>query len=203
MTLQGRTVGFSFDDALQGLFGTASVSGDTLFFTPVAWSAASLNGTGFDLTHATLHVRVSANPGYAFDALALLARGDYLLEGAGSRVGIGGQMRAFDAEMPQTDLAVAIDADGDLSLRGLPTRDWSAHATLDVPAYGSSGLVLTLAPLLLASSGVPNTLAFVEMKFVGLDVSTHAVPVPEADTWSMMLTGLGLVGFTVLRRSRR
>ena len=36
-----------------------------------------------------------------------------------------------------------------------------------------------------------------------LGIQSHAfllTPVPEAETWAMMLTGLGLVGWTTLRR---
>jgi len=39
----------------------------------------------------------------------------------------------------------------------------------------------------------------VEKKFVGLSFVT--TPVPEAETYAMMLAGLGLIGFVVRRRT--
>ncbi len=199
-TLQGRSVSFSFDDALLDAYGTAYVSGDTLFFTPGTWAAVSLNGAGFDLAHATLNVRVSANQGHALGGVVMQSRGDYLIAGRDSRVGIGGELRAFDPGLPQTDAVATISVANSLSQQGLPTHDWSGSAMLDLSAAGTADLGVTLENLLLATSSVPNTLAFVEMKYVGLQVSTYAVPVPEADTWAMMLSGLGLIGFAVLRR---
>ncbi|MDP3217955.1 MAG: FxDxF family PEP-CTERM protein, partial [Deltaproteobacteria bacterium] len=44
-----------------------------------------------------------------------------------------------------------------------------------------------------------DTLAFIEKKYAGLNVIT--TPVPEAETYAMMLAGLGLIGFAVRRRS--
>jgi hypothetical protein len=38
-------------------------------------------------------------------------------------------------------------------------------------------------------------------KLTGLNVQAATVPVPEADTWAMLLAGLGLVGFAVRRRT--
>lgn len=200
VTLAGSTVDFSFDDALPGLFGAAGVSGDTLFFTPTAFAAQSLNGAGFSLANASMNIRVTAREGYVFDTLGLIERGDYLLYGAGGLVDVGGQLRAFDVGAPQTDITAAITASGPLTMLGLPTHDWTAGASLDVSAFDGRTISVTIENLLLASTAMPNTLAFVEKKYAGLSVGTLAAPVPEADAWAMMLAGLGLVGWAALRR---
>jgi len=54
----------------------------------------------------------------------------------------------------------------------------------------------------IAERGV-DSLAFVEKKYAGLTIGTMSVtPVPEAETYAMMLAGLGLVGFVARRRKQ-
>ncbi|MBW8328617.1 MAG: PEP-CTERM sorting domain-containing protein [Thiobacillus sp.] len=202
VTLAGSSVDFSFDDTLLGLFGQADVSGDTLFFTPIAFKAQSLNGAGFDLANSTMNIRVTARDGWSFASLGLVERGDYLLLGAGSTADVGGQMRVFDVASPLTDLTASIGASAPLDLPGMPTHNWQADAALDLGAWGDAQAVnVTIQNLLLASTGAASSLAFVEKKFVGLTPFMVAVtPVPEAQTYAMMLAGLGLVGAMAMRR---
>jgi hypothetical protein len=85
---------------------------------------------------------------------------------------------------------------------GLPTDNWIAQTSTDLSAWNSARAInVTVENLLLASTSLPNSLAFVEKKFVGLALIT--TPVPEADTYAMMLAGLGLVGFAARRRAAR
>ncbi len=202
VTLAGNTIDFSFDDALLGLFGPASVSGDTLYFTPTDFTATSLNGAGFALTHDTLNIQVSAHAGWMFSTLDLVERGDYLLLGSGSTADVGGQMRVFDIAAPLTDTPAAIASLSPLNLTGMPTHNWTAQASADLSAWDSvQAINVTLENLLLASTGANASLAFVEKKFVGLTpFMVAAAPVPEAETYAMMLAGLGLVGVAVARR---
>lgn len=202
VTLFGNTVNFSFDDALLGLFGPASVSGDSLFFTPVNFKAQSANGAGYALASSTMNVRVTARDGWAFTGMSLLERGDYLLLGAGSGAEVGGQMRAFDVARPLADMTASINAVAPLNLPGLPTHNWTAAAALDLAGWSNARVInVTIENLLLADTSAARSLAFVEKKFVGLTPAMMAVtPVPEAETYAMMLAGLGLVGFMVARR---
>jgi len=202
VTLAGTTVDFTFDDALLGLFGPASVAGDTLYFTPVAFRAQSLNGAGFALANDTMNVRVAAHGGWSFAGMDLLERGDYLLLGAGSMADVGGQIRVFDVASPLAELDASISASAPLDLSGLPTHNWQAAATLDLSAWNDAQtLNVTIQNLLLASTGASPSLAFIEKKFVGLTPAMLEVtPVPEAETYAMMLAGLGLVGWAARRR---
>lgn len=206
VTLAGSTVDFTFDDELLGLFGSASVSGDVLYFTPTAFAAESLNGAGFALTRDTINIQVAARDGWQFSGMGLTERGDYLLLGSGSMVDVAGQMRVFDVARPLTDMTASIQAGAPLTLSGLPTHNWSAGATLDLAAWDNARtLNVSIENLLLASTagGYPS-LAFVEKKFVGLVPEMVAVtPVPEAETYAMMLAGLGLVAWSATSRRAR
>lgn len=201
VTLSGNTVDFSFDDTLLGLFGPAAVSGDTLYFTPVDFTATSSNGAGFALTRDTVNIRVAAHDGWSFGNLGLVERGDYLLLGSGATADVGGQIRVFDIATPLTDATAAIAPLSPLNLTGMPTHDWSAQASVNLSAWESTRAInVTLENLLLASTAASPSLAFVEKKFVGLTPIMAAAPVPEAETYAMMLAGLGLVGLAVARR---
>ena len=202
VTLTGTNVDFTYDDTLVGLFGQPAVAGDTLFFTPVDFQAQSLNGAGFAFTNDTINIKVTAHSGWAFDSVDLLERGDYLLLGAGSTADVSGQVRVFDTAMPLMDLTSNITPVSPLNLAGVPTKNWAANASVDVSAWETATMLnITVENLLLTSTSAPTSLAFLEKKFVGLSLGTIAVtPVPEAETYLMMLAGLGLVGLMVSRR---
>ena len=202
VTLAGNTVDFNFDDALLGLFGPASVSGNSLYFTPVDFAAQSSNGAGYDFTNDTMNIKATAHEGWAFSSVGLVERGDYLLLGAGSSAAVTGQIRVFDVASPLVDVTDSIEAASPLNLQGLPTHNWSAGASVDLSAWKDTQTVnVTIENLLLASTSAPSSLAFVEKKFLGLTpVMTTVAAVPEAETYAMMLAGLGLVGWAARRR---
>ena len=197
VTLAGTNVDFTFDDAMLGLFGPANVSGDTLFFTPTNFKATSLNGMGYSLNSETANVRISAHGGLDFSSLGLTERGDYLLLGAGSTADVTGQIRVFDVAHPLTDLTASISTTSPLTVAGLPTHNWTAGATVNLGSLnGARAINVTLENILLASTSASSSLGLVEKKFVGLTPTL----VPEAETYAMMLAGLGLVGWMTRRR---
>lgn len=203
VTVAGNTIDFTFDDALLGLFGPATVAGDTLYFTPSDFTATSSNGAGFALTRGTVNIGIAARDGWSFDSVGLVERGDYLLLGSGAMADVTGQLRAFDRAAPLTDATASIAAFSPFSQTGLPTHNWTAQASIDLAAWQNTRSVnVTLESLLLASTNASNSLAFAEKKFIGLTpvMMAAAAPVPEAETYAMMLAGLGLVGFAVRRR---
>ena len=205
VTLAGTTVDFTFDDALLGRFGDANVSGDVLYFTPVDFEARSLNGAGFALTNDTMNIQVAARDDWKFSGISLLERGDFLLLGSGSMVNVAGQLRVFDIANPLVDVTAGILPAAPLNQTGLSTHNWTADASIDLSAWENARVInVTVENLLLASTGVVPSLAFVEKKFVGLNPFLVAVtPVPEAETYAMMLAGLGLVGWSAMRRRSR
>lgn len=199
VTLTGTTVDFTFDDAMLGLFGPANVSGNSLYFTPTDFEAKSLNGAGFALTNDTMNIKVSAHSGWLFSTIGLVEKGDYLLLGSSGMADVAGQMRVFDVAAPLVDVTTSIVSSSPLTQVGLPTHNWDAQVSTDLSAWNTAQAInVTIENLLLASTGAASSLAFVEKKFVGLTVVT--APVPEAETYAMMLVGLGLVGFAARRR---
>ena len=100
--LDGVAFDVYYDDALLGLFGAPTLSGNVLFFTPTAFKAESLNGAGVSTANATLNLRVELADGYDFSFLSLSESGDYLMRGASSEVDVLGQLRVFDLAAPLT-----------------------------------------------------------------------------------------------------
>ncbi len=203
-TLTGTNFDFTYDDALMGLFGQPTVAGDTLFFTPINFTAKSLNGAGYAFNNETLNLKVKAHTGKAFTNVGLVEKGDYLLLGAGSTAEVDGQVRVFDSAMPLVDLTSNITPSSPLNLMGGPSKNWTANASVDVSSWKTARtLNVTLENLLLTSSSAPASLAFMEKKFVGLTFGSSSIAaVPEAETYAMMLAGLGLVGLVVSRRRK-
>lgn len=204
VTLSGDTVDYTFDDTLLGLFGPASLSGDTLYFTPVNFQAESLNGDGYSLTNSTMNIQVSAHEGWAFSNMSLIEKGDYMLLGGASTADVAGQMRVRDLSAVLDDMTASIQTTAVLDHIGLPTTNWEAGAVIDLSAWTDTQAVnVTVQNLLLASTSGASSLAFVDKKFVGLTPTLAAIPtspVPEAHTYGMMLAGLGLIGWKIKRR---
>lgn len=199
VTLAGATVDFSFDDTLLGMFGQAHVAGDSLYFTPTSFVAQSSNGAGYVLANQTINIGVVAHQGSAFSSFDFTEKGDYLLLGSGASVDVTGQTRLFDVANPLVDITNSLQSANPLTHVGTPTDNWIAQSSTDLSAWNRARAInVTVENLLLASTSLPNSLAFVEKKLVGISFVT--TPVPEADTYAMMLAGLGLVGFAVARR---
>ena len=200
VTLSGTTVDFSFDDTLLGLFGQANVAGDTLYFTPTDFVAQSSNGAGYVLTNETINVEVTARQGYGFSNFGFTEKGDYLMLGSGTSVAVTGQIRLFDVANPNVDITSTLLPANPMTHVGVPTDNWIAQTSTDLSAWNTANMInVTVENLLLASTSIPNSLAFVEQKYVGLSFVT--TPVPEAETYAMMLAGLGLIGFAVRRHA--
>jgi len=202
ITLSGNNVDFTFNQSLLGLFGTPTISGNTLTFTPHDFYAEAFNAPRIDLTNQTMHIRVSARPGFEIANVSLLERGDYFLEGQASSVSVAGQLRLFDLNNHLTSFTDSIVSSAPLTIVGLPTRDWTANAgfTFDTNLYELRNVNVTVENLLIARAlGGPDSVAFIEKKEVFLNVT----PVPEPETWAMMLGGLGLVGWMTARRRSR
>jgi hypothetical protein len=66
------------------LFGAPTVSGDTLDFNPVGFSASSSNGGAADITDGQLLFMVKAKPGLGLGSIVIDERGDTSLAGFGT-----------------------------------------------------------------------------------------------------------------------
>jgi hypothetical protein len=192
-----------------GLFGTASLSGDDLVFAPSAdFKAVSANGVpGFK--YQTLHIEVSVNDAYlsslALSSFSLSEGGSYSLSsptGSVAIAGATGYLSALDIEgTTANSISENITASG---LGVLGTHAWTGAAGVVLPGTGWGGtdgvvssVKLTLSNQLYATTG-PGSTAEIWKDVVNLHVVTS--PVPEAETYAMMLAGLGLVALMARRR---
>ena len=192
-TLSGNNVNFSYDENALGLFGTASVVDGSLTFTPTSFLA-----TGTTPAFQTVNITVTAHTGYFLSGFTLTESGGYSLPGLSDMVWLQGNFTALDIE-GNTSLSVASNIVGPSFTAGT-SGSWQGGAALVVPASGwggADGLVtsvtLTLNNQLFAMGGG-------EIWKNAIAIEAIATPVPEAETYAMMLAGLGLVGFMARRR---
>lgn len=207
-TLVGTNVTYQYDDALVGLFGLPTLAGDSLTFTPTNFKAVSNNGQGVVLASGTINVQIFANNGFTFPGVTVQESGDYHLIGSDAQVSVGGQIRAYDLLNPlptSSHITDPIVATAPLTttttINPYGTTNWQADAMVNLPtAWSAGGINLTIENILLASTFNLGSSAMIEKKFVGTAIII--TPVPEAETYAMMLAGLGLVGWMAGRRRR-
>ena len=107
VSVDGSDVRFTYDNAT--LYGTGSVVGNAIVFTPSEFIAQSSNGGTVTATEMlNLQVEVLSS-GTSLLGFQLLEQGDYLLSGAGATAEAGGVFevssntnayRIYDADLP-------------------------------------------------------------------------------------------------------
>ncbi|MEQ1663456.1 MAG: FxDxF family PEP-CTERM protein [Thiobacillus sp.] len=203
--LVGTNVTYQYDDAVVGLFGLPTLAGDSLTFTPTNFKALSSDGQ-FTNVNSTINVQIFAHTGYTFPGVTVQESGDYYLIGSDAQVAVGGQIRAYDLLNPLPTSAHITDpivATAPLTttttLSNFGTTNWQADAMVNLPtAWSAGGINLTIENILIAFTANQGSAAMIEKKFVGTAIVI--TPVPEAETYAMMLAGLGLVGWMAGRR---
>ena len=201
-SLTGTYVTYIYDDAKLGLFNTPSLDGEDLVFTASGFEAQAQNGGSMD-TSWTLYVDVIANAGYQLSSFGLTESGSYQLQGSNDFVDVAGEFGVRDNGDPNfrsytTTFAPSSALD---NFTNAPTN-WTAATNVPLSATGWSGMVgnatLTISNLLYAEADILGA-ASITKDFVRISAIT--TPVPEAETYAMMLAGLGLIGF-MARRTR-
>ncbi len=206
VVLPGTNFDITYDDSLAGLFNTPALVGDTLFFTPVDFKAESLNGAGFDTANSTINLKITPKNGLTVTTLDLIERGDYKLRGDNSFVNVGGQTRVFDFNNPSMETTQAITTSSNLSIKDGLTHNWSSQSLINLsgPEWQEKTLNYTIENLLEAytePTDIGPKLAFIEKKFAGSTISLVVTTVPEADTYAMLLAGLGLLSLVRRKKS--
>jgi hypothetical protein len=191
-TFSGTHVSYSFDDAALGLFGPlsgVSVAGDSLVFAPTGFLANSITPAAI----GTLNVTVTANAGYQLSGFSLSENGGYSTA-LGGLAYVTGSLTAIDIEGGST-----LNAFGSLAPVYNGTT-WTAQTGAVQVGAGWGGLDgvvgsvnLTLSNQLFATGGA-------SIWKTGVQLGAVAAPIPEADTYALMLAGLGLVGVMARRR---
>jgi hypothetical protein len=208
--LTGTNFDVQYDDATVGNFGTPSLSGNVVFFTPTNFKAESMNGTGFATASGTVNFLVIPKNDYVLTEVVLQERGDYILRGSSSFASVTGQTRAFSLQRPLVDIASPISTNSNLTFNTGLQQNWLAGSTLQLGALSlrpNQSINYTVENLLEAyteSNDSGPRRAFIEKKFVGFSVAGYSAsvsPVPEPSTVLMMLSGLGLVGLVARKRT--
>lgn len=189
VTATGTNVTYTFNATDLGLFGpveSVSISGDTLMFAP---SAFSISDNGF--LDEFINIDVSAHAGYQLSSFSLEEGGTYT---AGAYLDVDGTFEVRDFYLPN-DNHVGAGIVESLGVAG----DWTAQTGTVTPlaGWGANGIfdqaTLTVTNVLIAQG------ASISKNYVS--IYAIATPVPEAETYAMLLAGLGLVGFMARRRS--
>ena len=210
ITLNGSGVDFTYDDSQLGLYGTPTVSGNTIFFTPTTFKAISTNGDGSVIESSNVNVVITTHQGINLGSLGLQERGDYSLRGDGSTVELGGELRAFDINNPMTvEDSSFITSSSNLAINDGKFHNWVGTADINLGTTlwaNTTSINLTLENVLIATTVDFPSRAFIEKKFAGIGITVgssvppSSVPVPAA-AWLFGSGLLGLIG--VSRRSKQ
>lgn len=192
-TLAGSNVSFSFDDTQLGLFGTASIVDGNLVFAPTSFLA-----TGTTPATQSVNITVTAQAGYFLSGFSLVENGGYKLPGAGDMVWLQGNFTALDIE-GNTSQSIASNIVGPSFTAGTQ-GSWQGGAALAIPATGWGGADGLVTRVSLTLNNQLFAMGAGEIWKNAITIEAIATPVPEAETYAMMLAGLGLVGFMARRR---
>lgn len=217
-TITGANFDLVYDDTKLGLFGTPSLAGNNIFFTPNNFKAESLNGAGVVTTNSTINgMQLVAKNGFQFGSIDLTEFGDYLMRGPESFVSVNGQLRAFDGAnfaATNTSASLIVSPSTPLTIIDGFNHDWVAAASITNATASKSGLTGWLSNASIVNITVENLLtayteagpgpeqAFIEKKAIGVGlVVTSAVP--EPGVWSSLSAGLFLLGMMASRRKNK
>jgi len=190
-------VTFTFDSTQPGssMFGTPTVSGNSLTFAPSSFIA-----TGDVATTAMITVTVTANAGYFLSGFQLIETGGYTLPTLGDTVALGGVFEALDIEGTTGNLESAYITGPAFTTTGTNLA-WTGGASLAIPAIGWGGADGLVTSVTLTIDNQLFAFGDGAIWKDAISVVAVATPVPEAETYAMLLVGLGLVGFMARRRS--
>lgn len=202
ITLTGSTVNFTFDETALGLFsGAYAVSGDTLTFSP---SAFVNNGNDYSNNSLGEAITITVTPkaGWQFSSLHFEESGLYTYTHVApyDDVYVTGQLRIFDPLVPAVVLTPSIP--NAIPVPSTPVSNAAWNATIN-----QSLATLTTVPEMKVT--VENILYALDDPFAPTDnmirkdlvqLNVITTPVPEVETWAMMLAGVGLIGLQLRRR---
>jgi hypothetical protein len=182
ITSTGTNVQFTYDDMLLGLFGTPTVSGNSLVFAPSNFTALQDGYIGGALTQSNFVVKIDALSGHYLGALALNETGTYIREGANAGVSETGSLNAINLDNASSTYVSNILPTTPLSetMFESPSSIWTAKANFNLLPDTTSLLVnidsILRAKIFSGSDG--SETAYIGQNFASLSVT--AVPLPVA-----------------------
>lgn len=233
ITVSGTHVDFSYDSSLLGSFGTPTVAGDNLFFSPTAFTATSLNSMGLATTAATTYIDIKTHSGYDFAGMTLTEQGDYTLRGQSGFVAASGALLAIDKNNPPASgpsASAFLNTPDDMTLSDGALHPWSATAQIDLTGSAwtnTDSVRITLENLLEAYTapggctdahdnrdktrkgrpaafcGCGAQLSFIQKNYSGLDVSVSTPPAAVPVPAAVILFSSGAITMLGLGLRRR
>jgi hypothetical protein len=207
--LSGSHFDVAYDDSALGLFGAPSLSGNTIFFSPTAFSVQSTVGQGRLNLNQSVSLQLLLHAGQTVQSINLSETGTFRLAGTQSDVYADGELSAFGLAAPGNALVSAITPDSLFgpNANGAP-QPWNGAASLDLAGSGidqSAGVGVKLQNFLTARTTTtdPNPLqvAMVQISPAGNAIALSVTMVPELESWAMLLAGLGVLA-AVRRRKK-
>lgn len=197
VTVSGAHFDISYSDT--GLFGAATIVGDSIVWSPSAFSAKTFSDVA--LVDSSFVVTITAKNGWTLNTFTLAEAGDYAYYGTGNLVAAGGELRVTSLVSTPTvaidDITMAGTTSAQSSIVPFPTKKWTADASVAMTTTSAAATVENLL-FAVATDTTAGDYAFIQKKNVALTIGVS--PVPEPETYAMMLAGLGAIGFLASRR---
>lgn len=209
VTLDGDFFDISFDSTLTGLFGTPTIVGDAIVWSPSrntgAYAEAGVaSGSPVDVTSGTFDLKIIADDGYKITGSSLTEGGNYYFFGPGT-VGLQATGDLWMAGLgpaagPVSSSLTVSTLVSNGSTFNFATKQWSGSASVSLGTSVDAAHV-SIYNLLAAWAIPPDSQgAYIEKRNVTLSVGV--VPIPEPSTWAMLGLGVGMIGFAIRRKMR-
>lgn len=208
VTLNGSTVSFTYDDALLGLYGTASVVGDSFNLTHSNLFVQANDLSTFGSADASLLLHVSTLNGSSMNEINTTQSGGYVNPGVDNYVSAGADVLLYDTNNALNESGYFVEPAASLAgqYSSLPIN-WTAYGFADVSSFASSSFDVDLYSYLVAVSGGVGDQVSVLMSQVVIGVTTapapvvQPVPLPGA-TWLFLAGLMGVLGVSKRHASK-
>ena len=202
-TLVGMNYTITFDSSQQGLFGNpVLVTGGAN--ESVTWRPTAFTDTNQGSIFSSARVTVTANTGYDLSGFTFSESGQYRAWTKGTAL----SPATYDVHASGTlhvgSLLTSSVATGALASPGNSTTLQTWGSLTGGPVLlptNTHTIMLQLDQTLYAKYTGTRARAYVNLTTADVGITTHALPpVPEPETYAMMLSGLVAIGFLARRR---